>query len=95
VVDRDAVVESALIVEVDDLLYRVRRLLFTQVVEGAAVTERSERRPIRVVEPKETANPESVKPMPLRKVYLLPRPSTSAFESRMPVYGAGEITSCA
>ena len=95
VVDRDAVVEFALLIEVDHLLDRVRRRLLAHIVEGPAIAERRERRAIAFVEAEEATNPETAETVTLCKRVLASRPDDESLRKQDPVYGAGEISSWA
>ena len=75
-IDGDAVVEAALLVEVDNILDRVRRCLLAHVIECAAVTQTGEPRAFALVEAEEPADAKSVKTMPLTRSTTCPPMST-------------------
>src|SRR5690348_13430522 len=64
-VNRDAKVEPAFGVEVDDLIRGDRRDFLVDVTEGAAVSHRLNVSIVRLVEPEETPDTDPVQPVPL------------------------------
>jgi hypothetical protein len=73
VIDRYAVVEAALFVELDDLFNGEGRGLLAYVVKGAAVPEGGEWWPIKFIEAEEPADSETVKTVPLGEGVFAPR----------------------
>src|SRR4051812_26738106 len=65
VVEGEAGIEAASLVEVDHLVDGVRRRVFANVGKRSAVTHRLDPRPRGIVEPKELARPDAVQALPL------------------------------
>ena len=91
-VDLDAVVESAFLIEVDDVLDRVGGRLFASIFEGAAVAEGREPRSVTFVEPEEAAYSEAVEPVALRERYGDPSRQCTSNSSKRSVKPLSKCT---
>ena len=66
-IDRNAQIESALVVERQHLIDRVRGFVLADIGEGAAVAECGESGPLKGIEPEEAADTEAKETVALRE----------------------------